>query len=120
MLRISYAWTTPALTARRKTCTRREWDDDYAKKFEVGQLCQAFDRNPRNGGKRVGIVRLTQDPYKERLCDIPMSDWEAEGFDYLTEIGATVNGLAPIEVWNRWKLREDEVWVVRFEVVSLD
>lgn len=119
MLIISYAWTTPAVKARRKTCTRRDWEDAYAARFHKGDLVQAYDKNPRNGGKPFGIVRLTQDPYKERLCDIPMDDWVNEGFDYLTEIGVTVKGLKPIEIWNLWKLNEETIWVVRFEIVEL-
>ena len=52
---ISFAWTTEALLAGIKTCTRRDWNDDYARRFKNGEFCQAFDRNPRAGGKRVGI-----------------------------------------------------------------
>jgi len=116
---ISYAWTTPAVKARRKGCTRREWDNVYAAKFHKGDLCQAYDKSPRNGGKPFGIVRLTEDPHKERCCDIPEEDWENEGFEYLTEIGVTLHGSQPIEIWNSWKQSPELIWVVRFELTEL-
>ena len=116
---ISFAWTTPAVKARMKTCTRRDWADAYAARFHAGDLLQAYDKNPRNGGKPFGIVRLTRDPYQERCCDVPMDDWDNEGFGYLTGIGATVDGLKPIELWEQWKLDTSLIWVIRFEIVEL-
>ena len=117
MMIISFAWTTPAVKADRKTCTRREWDDDFASRFHVGGRVQGYDKNPRNGGKKFCIIEIT-DLYKERLCDIPMADWDHEGFGYLTGIKVTLNGLMPIEIWNSWKKQKHEVWVVRFKVVK--
>jgi hypothetical protein len=116
---ISYAWTTPAILARRKTCTRRHWNDDYAGRFKAGELLAGYNRNPRFHGNQIAVVQLTMKPYKEPLAHVPDSDWEAEGFAYLTEIGATVNGKKPQEVWDMWKQSLDEEWVVRFEIVEL-
>lgn len=113
---ISFAWTTPALLARHKTCTRRDWNKEYAKRFMRGELAQAYNNSPRIGGKPVGIIMLTQSPYPEWSNDIPASDWKAEGFEYLTEIGATVHGLTPRQVWDDWKQRPRVLWVVRFEL----
>ncbi len=108
---ISFAWTTDALLTGRKRVTRRRWKDSYARRFKAGDLVEAYDRLPRFGGKRVATIRLTCDPYKERLADMPPEDLEAEG------------GL--------WKSKEDfvralggdpdeTVWVVRFELVEVD
>jgi hypothetical protein len=33
---LSFAWTTPALIADRKSCTRRDWSADYAARFRDG------------------------------------------------------------------------------------
>ena len=114
---ISFAWTTPALLAGRKTCTRREWDDGYARRFHAGDLIAAYDKSPRSGGKQVATIRLTSNPYKALTSDMPDSDWEAEGFAYLTEIGAKVNGHTPRELWDDWHRRPVTLWVVRFELV---
>lgn len=119
---ISFAWTTPAITADpcRKTCTRREWDDGYARKFLAGDLIAAWDRSPRFGGKHVATIRLTVKPYLEPAADIPDDDWQAEGFDFLTEIGAKLDGHSPRVHWDAWKADPLlALWVVRFERIAL-
>lgn len=116
---ISFAWTTPALLAGRKTVTRRDWNDGYAQRFRKGDLVQAYDRSPRYGGRRVAVIRLTVDPYKELTNDVPATDWEAEGFAYLTEIGATPGGRTPDDVWDSWRDDPTDLWVVHFELVEV-
>ncbi|MBW2053822.1 MAG: ASCH domain-containing protein [Deltaproteobacteria bacterium] len=49
---VSFAWTTEALLAGRKTVTRRCWNERYAGRFKSGDLVQAYDRNP-SGGRTV-------------------------------------------------------------------
>jgi hypothetical protein len=106
------------LLARQKSVTRRDWTGPYAAKFREGELVQAFDRNPRFGGKQVAVIRLTQTPYLERTSAIPEEDWQGEGFEYLQSIGAKVDGLEPRVLWKAWKLQPQWMWVVRFEVVE--
>ncbi len=38
MMHISFGWTSPAVKARRKAKTRRDWKDSHAKKFKPGDL----------------------------------------------------------------------------------
>ena len=78
---------------------------------------QAYDRSPRYKGKQVATIQLTRDPYKEwsNLC----SDWHEEGFEYLSKIGAKLNGRTPRDVFEDWKINPVMLWVVRFEVVNL-
>ena len=114
---ISFAWTTPAVKAKIKTCTRRDWDDNYAKTFKAGQHLMGYDRTPRVGGKPFQEIVLTMAPYKEAYCQVPDSDWEAEGFAYLESIGATLHGLPPHILWAHWKIDDSPVWVVRFDYV---
>lgn len=116
---ISFAWTTPALLAREKTVTRRDWKSSYAKTFHKGDLLQAWDRSPRFGGKKVGVIRLTHTPYRERLCDIPQGDWWNEGFAYLEKRGIKIDGSCPRTLWAMWHKSIDYRWVLRFEIVSL-
>ena len=84
---ISFAWTTPALLAGRKTCTRRLWSErtywSLVKAWHRRQrLHQAWDKSPLAGGRQVGWIRLTCKPYRQRLADMPESDLEAEGFPW--------------------------------------
>jgi hypothetical protein len=115
MVIISFAWTTPAVKARVKTCTRRNWIDAYARRFKAGQHLMGYNKNPRIWGKPVQEIVLTMAPYKETYCQVPAADWVAEGFEYLEHIGATVHGMAPREIWSIWKSDTTPCWVVRFE-----
>lgn len=115
---ISFAWTTQAFLAGRKTCTRRRWNPEYARRFKAGQAHDAFDRSPRFGGKRIGALRLTCDPYQETTDQMPSSDFEREGLQYLVEQGLTIDGIHPRLFWDAWKTSKETVWVVRF--VPLD
>jgi len=119
MKAISFAWTTPALLAGRKTVTRREWDDRYAAQFRAGDLVAAYDRQPRYGGKAVAHIRLTETPYRESTALLPDEDWVGEGFAYLESIGRKVNGLTPRELWEAWRLEPAILYVIRFELVEV-
>ena len=56
---ISFAWTTPALLAGKKTVTRREWSDAHAAKFKPGDLVDAWDKLPRcKDSKKVAVIRI--------------------------------------------------------------
>ena len=103
---ISFAWTTAQLLEGKKTVTRREWSDDYAKRFKIGDRVCAYNKNPRNGGKKVAVIRITS-IYKEWLHDMPESDVEAEG-------GRWENRKAFIEAQGG----DQEMWVIRFQVLS--
>ena len=115
---ISFAWTTAALLAGRKTCTRRAWSEDYAKRFKQGDLVAAYDRNPRFGGKQVATIRLTRDPYLENTADMPLGDYVHEGLNYMEEQGLKIQGQHPYDFFSAWKAMAELVWVVRFEVVK--
>jgi hypothetical protein len=117
---ISFAETTPALLAGRKTCTRRQWNPRYAAQFRPGDLVQAYDKNPRNGGKPVAVIEVLGRPVLSTY--LPETDWEAEGFAYMEEEGLTLfGGATPQQVWDQWKafggLRG--LYEVRFKVVKV-
>jgi hypothetical protein len=81
---ISFAWTIDPLLAGLKTCTRRCWSETHFQRWvkawrEGRHIHEAWDRLPHIGGKRRAWIRLTCEPYQERLCDMPESDVEAEG-----------------------------------------
>jgi hypothetical protein len=113
---ISFSWTTPALLAGAKTCTRREWKADYARRFTVGRLVDAWDRSPRTGkGRKVATIRITREPYRESTYRLRGKDWDREGFTWLAAHGQ----LGMVEqVLSSWTLFPREVYVVEFELVE--
>lgn len=113
---ISFAWTTGVMLEGKKTCTRRRWSEQYfqqwVRAYQAGRLIHdAYNRSPRAGGKRIGKIRLTCEPYRERLGDMAEKDLEAEGGLWLSkEEFITLFGGDP----------EEKVVVVRFELAKAD
>ena len=115
---ISFAWTTPAFKAGAKTVTRRSWSDSYAKSFRRGDLVQAWDRLPRAGGKRVGTIELTTDPYQEHVGLAHAEEYRCEGLAWMEQQGMKIQGVSPLDFWKDWQQSNEIVWVVRFKVVE--
>jgi hypothetical protein len=118
MMHISFAWTTPALLARRKTCTRRNWSRKHAEKFHGADLAWGLDKSFRFGGRRVAIVQLTVDPYVESTADMPEEDYEAEGLAWMEEQGLLIRGKHPREFWDDWRAAAEPVYVVRLDLLA--
>jgi hypothetical protein len=117
---ISFAWTTPALLAGAKTCTRRDWKILYALRFHKDDVCLAYDRQPRFKGKPIATIRLTADPYQENTKYAPTTDYAAEGFAWLKEHGILVDGKYDVDMlWKVWKMDGFYKWVVRFELLEI-
>ena len=73
-------------------------------------IVDAYDRSPRAGGQKVATIRLTCDPYRERLADMPEEDLAAEGGLWVSkEEFIQLLGGDP----------EDQVTVIRFELVQV-
>lgn len=128
---ISYAHTVPALLAGAKTCTRRDWSDDYGARFREGELVSAYDRSPRIHGRRLGTVRLTAQPRREPRTLMPDSDHAAEGFEWMTRHPETWPKTLWGEPFDHFSLSPEwfrrcqqdggrSDWVIRFELVDVD
>ncbi|MBN2554494.1 MAG: hypothetical protein JXA97_01025 [Anaerolineales bacterium] len=81
---ISFAKTTEEFLSGEKTVTRRAWADSHyemwVRLWENNRVVHdAYDTSPRAGGKKIGQLRLTSMPYRERLADMPEEDLAAEG-----------------------------------------
>jgi len=122
---ISFAWTTPALLAGRKTCTRRDWDAAYASQFRPGDVVAAYDKSPRYGGKKVAEVAVVRAPYQEPLAAMPDEDYEAEGFAFLYAQGIKPPKSSGFPSFSRlafdaWRRSGGAVFVVRFRLLSTE
>lgn len=129
---ISFAWTTDALRAGRKTATCRDWSPEYARRFRAGDLVAAYDRQPRFKGRQVGTIRLTHDATHGNWRDILVDPYEQEGFRFYDEQIAAGN-LDARKAVNRglhipdgmtireWLDRQPGwgEWVIRFDLVEV-
>ena len=126
MKEISFNWTVTAFLAGVKTVTRRDWKDIYAKTFKKGEIVAAYNKQRRFGGKKIGLIKLTQAPYKENTADIPYDDWFEEGMDVLEGEGVLFphpsgedrRAMTPAMFWEEWKVNPRDLWVIRFKVVT--
>lgn len=64
--------------------TRRDWKGRHLAMWqrawdEGRHVHDAWDGLPFTGGRRIGGLRLTCRPYRERLMDMPVGDLVAEG-----------------------------------------
>jgi hypothetical protein len=121
---ISFARTTAALVAGRKTVTRRQWKDATAAKFAPGSIHDAWSMSPRfmkKGARKIGTIEIVS-VTKERTCEIPDSDWEAEGFAYMQEHGLDLGPELSVALqWEQWRNDPDrEAYTVRFKLASIE
>lgn len=121
---VSFGWTAAAFIARRKTVTRRDWKASHIKKFKAGKVFAGYDKDPRYGGKLIGIARMIEDAHMEPMAKMPASDYEAEGFVYLNEHPELVPDSMPIDVspegFEAWRNSGGENAVVRFEILWIE
>jgi hypothetical protein len=118
MNHISYAWTTEALQAGAKEETRRHWTAAYAKRFHAGDIVVAIDKDFRYGGKRVGLVMISADPYPENTRDMPEEAYKREGLEWMAERGQLIRKQHPRAFFDAWRAAAEDVYVVRFEWVG--
>jgi hypothetical protein len=122
---LSFGWTWPAFVARAKRVTRREWDDNYRKRWTPGQHFDAYDRSPRFGGKHIGTGQATSIVFK-LLASMPDTDYVAEGFQWfhahqhlIPPSGRRMFGDCSKTSFDLWRGEGGKVFVVRFEIVDI-
>lgn len=111
---ISMAWTSAAFIAGRKNVTRRQWKDEYAKRFKVGYVHDVWDKSPRFGGKFIGKLRIISIK-KESISKMPDENYENEGFAYMSEKGLTIWGKEPHQAFEDWRNEGGMYWKILFE-----
>jgi len=107
---ISFGWTVEPLLYRTKTVTRRTWNFKYAQMFKPGDICLAYDKSPRVGGKPIAKIKINK-IYQEQLKDMPDADVQNEGGLWSSKtdfIKKCFDGKR-----NLW------VFVIRFEVIEI-
>lgn len=113
---ISFSWTTPALLAGKKTVTRRRWSPKHAAQFHGGDIVDAYDRSPRNGGRVIAKIELTRDPYLERTSVMTLESYMREGLVWMNGEGYDV----PEDLrFHAWRDRDEVVHVVEFELLEV-
>jgi len=117
---ISFAHTTDAVIMERKRETRRQWAVSHAQKFRANQVVDFWNKNPRNGGQKMGSIILVNGPYRENTSKLVFpQDYEAEGFAFMEERGQEIQGMPPLIFFQQWKVKKLLLFVVEFKLYLL-
>lgn len=81
---LSFAWTKNQFLAGIKTETRRNWSDRqlklWQKAWDEGRLIHdAYNKVPYAGGWKIGFLKLTKRPYRQKLSEMTFENLKAEG-----------------------------------------
>lgn len=79
--------TTKGFLLSKKTIAYRSWSQDWAAQFHVGDIVDCYNKSPRlnenlgsdtlkRPSKIIGHIRLTKDPYKMVMRDMPDNHFE--------------------------------------------
>jgi len=104
----------------RKRETRRQWAVSHAQKFRANQVVDFWNKNPRNGGQKMGSIILAKGPYRENTSKLVFpQDYEAEGFAFMEERGQEIQGMPPLIFFQQWKVKKLLLFVVEFKLYLL-
>jgi len=101
-------------------------ENGWTPTFKKGEIIAAYDKQRRFGGRKIGLIKLTQTPYKQSTAELTEEDWFDEGMHVLESEGKTFPSRtgnpkdveSPTEFWERWKSEPKELWVIRFKIVG--
>ena len=117
---VSIGWLSEAAINGFKKLTLQPWTAVKAAQYEKGDLVDLFDKPPSSGGKKLGIVRITQTPHQILTNELTKSDFSAMGFDYLrahrikSPTGQTIG-----EVEEELENTPSKMWAVHFTIEQL-
>jgi len=117
---VSIGWLGEAAISGFKKLTLQPWTAVKAAQYEKGDLVDLFDKPPSSGGKKLGIVRITQTPYQIRTNELTKSDFSAMGFDYLRSKGIkSPTGQTIGEIEEELENKPSRMWAIHFTIEQL-
>lgn len=117
---ISLGWLSEMAVNELKKLTLQPWTSIEAAQYEKGDLLDLFTKPPSSGGKKLGIVRITQTPFQIRTDELTKSDLSAMGFDYLkATMQRSPGGQTAEEIEEELKNKPTKLWAVHFHLEQL-
>ena len=118
---ISMANVTSSFCAQEKDITRRNWADVTINLHKKGTKSLVWNKQARFGGEPIGVLELTENPYKQPTGDMTFAQYEFEGFNYLDtryhEI--TKKGFPLDEIFQNWRRQDITLTVVPFKILEV-
>jgi hypothetical protein len=88
--------------------------------YNQGTKALVWNKQARFGGEPIGVLELTENPYKQMTSLMGVDDYLNEGFQYLDKEYYRITKDMPLaESFANWKRRAEWMTVVPFKVLEV-
>ena len=117
---ISMACVTPSFVTGNKSVTRRNWTDRHSRLFTDGTQALVWNKQARFGGEPIGVLELTENPFKQSTGEMTVQDYDMEGFLELDTKYYEIERTMPVkDAMLSWKRRNELLTVVPFKILEV-
>lgn len=117
---ISMAYVTPSFCSNCKTVTRRNWAKVTIKQFHKGTKVLVWNKQARFGGEPIGVMELTDEPFKQSTGEMTDEDYYNEGFGYLDhKVARSIYEAQLGSTFINWKIKDEILTVVPFKILEV-
>ncbi len=114
---LDFGWLVQPMLEGQKTITLRDWGTVEGVQWMHGELFYAYDGAPVEGGRRLALCRVMQEPFEEFTAKLRMADYHKLGFSYAMAFGLKPpSGRTALEVWEDLHTNPQRLWLLRFQV----
>ena len=114
---LTFGWLAIPMLEGQKTITLRDWGPTEGVQWQHGELFYAYDTPPVEGGRRLAILRVMQEPFVEFTAKLKMADYHKLGFSYaMANRLMTPSGRTALQVWEDLHNKPERLWLLRFAV----
>ncbi len=114
---LTFGWLVAPMLEGQKTITLRDWGPTEGVQWQHGELFYAYDTPPVEGGRRLAILRVMQEPFVEFTARLRMSDYHKLGFSYaMANRLMAPSGRTALQVWEDLHNNPELLWLLRFAV----
>ncbi|KKL14495.1 hypothetical protein LCGC14_2515090, partial [marine sediment metagenome] len=114
---LTFGWLMVPTLEGQKTITLRDWGPIEGVQWKHGELFYAYDIPPSEGGRRLALLRVMQEPFVEFTARLRMADYHKLGFSYAMANQLTApSGRTALQVWEDLHNNPKSLWLLRFVV----
>ncbi len=114
---LTFGWLAVPMLEGQKTITLRDWGPTEGVQWQHGELFYAYDTPPVEGGRRLAILRVMQEPFVEFTARLRMSDYHKLGYSYaMANRLMAPSGRTALQVWEDLHNNPESLWLLRFAV----
>lgn len=114
---LKFGWLVRPMLEGQKTMTLRDWGPIEGVQWQHGELFFAYDIPPVEGGRRLALLRVMQEPFEDFTAGLRMADYHKLGFAYAMANQLTApSGRTALEIWEDLIGHPRRLWLLRFQV----